>query len=284
MNAKKWMVRVAMAAICVLPGWVGDARAQGSAPARRAAAAPPSVPRQIEARQRQWLQAIVARDVAAAGLLLAADLTFVNDNGAILTRTEVLDRMKENRLTLDAIETKEVTVKPYGTAALWQGKVTFVRQGNSLAEARVTALWVRRAGTWRLATLTAVPMASSGQSVANFLLGSREMITDSGLKYEDLVEGTGESPRPGQTVVVHYTGTLENGKKFDSSLDRGRPFEFAIGQGRVIKGWDEGVMSMKVGGKRRLIIPPALGYGNRDLGVIPPNSTLIFEVELLELR
>lgn len=110
------------------------------------------------------------------------------------------------------------------------------------------------------------------------------MITDSGLKYEDLVEGTGESPRPGQTVVVHYTGTLENGKKFDSSLDRGRPFEFAIGQGRVIKGWDEGVMSMKVGGKRRLIIPPALGYGNRDLGVIPPNSTLIFEVELLELR
>ena len=273
-----------MVVICVLLGWAGDARAQGSAPTRRTAAAPPSVPRQVEARQRQWLQAIVARDVDAAGLLLAADLTFVNDNGAILTRAEVLDRMKENRLTLDAIETKEVTVKPYGTAALWQGKVTFVRQGNSLAEARVTALWVRRAGTWRLASLTVVPMASSGQSVANFLLGSREMITDSGLKYEDLVEGTGESPRPGQMVVVHYTGTLENGKKFDSSLDRGRPFEFAIGQGRVIKGWDEGVMSMKVGGKRRLIIPPALGYGNRDLGVIPPNSTLIFEVELLELK
>jgi len=284
LNEKKWMVWVAMAGICVLPGWAGDARAQGTAPTRRAAA-PPSVPRQVEARQRQWLQAIVARDAAAAGLLLAEDLTVVNFDGTILTRAGVLDRMKENRLTLDAIETKEVTVKPYGTAALWQGKVTFVRQGTPLAEARVTALWVRRAGSWRLANLTSVPLASSGQSVAtNFLLGSREMITDSGLKYEDLVEGTGESPRPGQMVVVHYTGTLENGKKFDSSLDRGRPFEFAIGQGRVIKGWDEGVMSMKVGGKRRLIIPPALGYGNRDLGVIPPNSTLIFEVELLELK
>jgi len=284
LNEKKWMVWVAMAGICVLPGWAGDARAQGSAPSRRAAAAPPSVPRQVEARQRQWLQAIVARDAAAAGLLLAEDLTVVNYDGTILTRAGVLDRMKENRLTLDAIETKEVTVKPYGTAALWQGKVTFVRQGTPLAEARVTALWVRRAGNWRLASLTSAPMGSAGQFATNFLLGSREMITDSGLKYEDLVEGTGESPRPGQMVVVHYTGTLEDGKKFDSSLDRGRPFEFAIGQGRVIKGWDEGVMSMKVGGKRRLIIPPALGYGNRDLGVIPPNSTLIFEVELLELK
>lgn len=283
MNAKKWMVRVAMAGICVLPGWAGDARAQGAAPTRRAAA-PPSIPRQVEARQRQWLQAIVARDAAAAGLLLAEDLTVVNYDGTVLTRAGVLERMKENRLTLDAIETKEATVKPYGTAAVWQGKVTFVRQGTPLAEARVTALWVRRAGSWRLASLTSVPLASSGLSSTNFLLGSREMITDSGLKYEDLVEGTGESPRAGQMVVVHYTGTLENGKKFDSSLDRGRPFEFAIGQGRVIKGWDEGVMSMKVGGKRRLIIPPSLGYGNRDLGVIPPNSTLIFEVELLELK
>lgn len=274
-----------MAGICLLLVSAGDAWAQGSAPSRRAtAAAPPSIPRQVEARQRQWFQAIVGRNVAAAGLLLAEDLTVVNYDGTILTRAQVLDRMKENRLTLDAIEAKEATVKPYGTAAVWQGKVAFVRQETSLAEARVTALWVRRAGNWRLASLTSVPMGSAGQFATNFLLGSREMITDSGLKYEDLVEGTGESPRPGQMVVVHYTGTLEDGKKFDSSLDRGRPFEFAIGQGRVIKGWDEGVMSMKVGGKRRLIIPPALGYGNRDLGVIPPNSTLIFEVELLELK
>ncbi len=110
--------------------------------------------------------------------------------------------------------------------------------------------------------------------------------TASGLKYVDLVEGTGPSPKPGQTVSVNYTGWLTSGKKFDSSFDRNQPFSFMIGQGQVIKGWDEGVMSMKVGGKRKLIIPPALAYGSRDVGngLIPANSTLIFEVELLGVR
>jgi peptidylprolyl isomerase len=105
--------------------------------------------------------------------------------------------------------------------------------------------------------------------------------TPSGLKYVDLVEGTGDSPKQGQTVTVHYTGTLETGKKFDSSRDRGQPFQFAIGVGQVIKGWDEGVGSMKVGGRRQLIIPPDLGYGARGIGPIPPNATLVFDVELL---
>ena len=109
-----------------------------------------------------------------------------------------------------------------------------------------------------------------------------ETKTASGLKYVDLKVGTGAQPTKGQTCVVHYTGWLENGKKFDSSVDRGQPFKFPIGQGRVIKGWDEGVSTMKVGGKRKLIIPPELGYGNRGAGdVIPPGATLIFEVELL---
>lgn len=106
--------------------------------------------------------------------------------------------------------------------------------------------------------------------------------TGSGLKYVDLQVGEGATPQKGQTVTVHYTGTLEDGTQFDSSRDRGRPFQFRIGVGQVIKGWDEGVGTMKVGGRRQLIIPPDLGYGSRGAGgVIPPNATLIFDVELL---
>jgi peptidylprolyl isomerase len=114
-------------------------------------------------------------------------------------------------------------------------------------------------------------------------------VSASGLSHEDGVVGQGASPRVGQTCVMHYTGWLwENGQKgakFDSSLDRGRPFSFSLGRGQVIKGWDEGVATMQVGGKRTLLIPPELGYGPRGAGgVIPPNATLLFEVELLEVR
>jgi peptidylprolyl isomerase len=111
-----------------------------------------------------------------------------------------------------------------------------------------------------------------------------EQTTSSGLKYTDEVVGTGDSPRKGENVTVHYTGRLTDGKKFDSSVDRGQPFAFTIGVGQVIRGWDEGVMSMKVGGKRRLVIPPDLGYGSRGAGsAIPPNAELIFDVELLKV-
>jgi len=107
----------------------------------------------------------------------------------------------------------------------------------------------------------------------------------SGLKYLDLQAGTGAVATPGQQATVHYTGWLTTGRKFDSSVDRREPFEFRLGAGEVIKGWDEGVAGMKVGGKRKLVIPPALGYGARGAGgVIPPNAELIFEVELLGLR
>ena len=117
----------------------------------------------------------------------------------------------------------------------------------------------------------------------------KPMTTASGLTITDSVVGKGASPKPGQTCVMHYTGWLfkdgVKGAKFDSSLDRGQPFEFAIGKGQVIGGWDEGVASMKVGGKRTLIIPPALGYGARGAGgVIPPNATLMFDVELLGVK
>ncbi|MER3434980.1 MAG: peptidylprolyl isomerase [Leptolyngbya sp. ERB_1_1] len=107
--------------------------------------------------------------------------------------------------------------------------------------------------------------------------------TASGLKYTDVVEGTGATPEAGQLVTVHYTGTLTDGTKFDSSRDRGQPFKFKIGVGQVIKGWDEGVGTMKVGGRRNLVIPPELGYGSRGIGPIPPNSTLLFDVELIKI-
>lgn len=113
--------------------------------------------------------------------------------------------------------------------------------------------------------------------------------TPSGLQYTDTVVGTGDQPKAGQTCVMHYTGWLyengQKGKKFDSSLDRGQPFPFKLGAGMVIRGWDEGVATMKIGGKRTLIIPPNLGYGARGAGgVIPPNATLMFDVELLGVK
>lgn len=123
---------------------------------------------------------------------------------------------------------------------------------------------------------TGAPSAVSGDPV----------VTKSGLKYWDLVVGTGLEAVRGKTVRVHYTGWLANGRKFDSSVDRGRPFEFRLGAGEVIRGWDDGVAGMKVGGKRQLNIKPSLGYGSRGAGngVIPPNATLIFDVELLAVR
>ena len=112
--------------------------------------------------------------------------------------------------------------------------------------------------------------------------------TGSGLQYLDLKEGTGATPEPGQTVQVHYNGWLDDfgdaGRKFDSSLDRGRPLSFAVGTGRVIKGWDEALLTMKVGGKRRVIIPPELGYGSKGIGPIPGGATLYFEMNLMAVK
>ena len=124
-----------------------------------------------------------------------------------------------------------------------------------------------------------------GMGNVAFADDSKAVTTSSGLQYVDVVVGDGREAVKGDLVVVHYTGTLTDGKKFDSSRDRNNPFSFPLGAGRVIKGWDEGVAGMKVGGTRKLTIPPELGYGARGAGgVIPPNATLIFDVELLEVR
>ncbi|WP_083992030.1 MULTISPECIES: FKBP-type peptidyl-prolyl cis-trans isomerase [Bradyrhizobium] len=139
------------------------------------------------------------------------------------------------------------------------------------------------------AGLAAAVSTSVAGETAMAQTAGKPMTTASGLQIIDSQVGTGASPKTGQTCVMHYTGWLyengQKGKKFDSSVDRNEPFEFPIGQGRVIKGWDEGVATMKVGGKRTLIIPPNLGYGARGAGgVIPPNATLMFDVELLGVK
>jgi peptidylprolyl isomerase len=149
-------------------------------------------------------------------------------------------------------------------------------------------IFTRSSALLALSLIAGGAIASTPLASATAQTG-KTMTTASGLKITDSKEGTGASPKTGQICVMHYTGWLyENGvkgKKFDSSVDRGQPFEFPIGTGRVIRGWDEGVATMKIGGKRTLIIPPALGYGaNGAGGVIPPNATLMFDVELLGVK
>ena len=149
---------------------------------------------------------------------------------------------------------------------------------------------VSRRGAMAMTLLAGIgAVATAGSITPASAQAGKTMTTASGMKVTDTTVGTGASPKRGQTCVMHYTGWLyvngAKGKKFDSSVDRGDPFEFPIGTGQVIKGWDEGVATMKVGGKRTLIIPPELGYGARGAGgVIPPNATLVFDVELLAVK
>jgi len=174
----------------------------------------------------------------------------------------------------------------------WQRRPPCAKHASGPKE-KVTGM--RRLAHVTTSTFAAIAMAFFGVTLAYLPItvsaqtAGKTMTTPSGLQIVDSKAGTGATPKPGQICVMHYTGWLyedgKKGKKFDSSVDRNEPFEFPVGQRKVIAGWDEGVASMKVGGKRTLIIPPALGYGVRGAGgVIPPNATLIFDVELLDVK
>ena len=165
---------------------------------------------------------------------------------------------------------------------------THTRGTGAAAQGRAQARHARQKRTRVIAAVIIVALLAGA---AAYLLvpglpgrAGAEVTTPSGLKYTDLVVGSGPSPRVGQTAVVHYTGTLTDGTKFDSSRDKGQPYSFALGTGAVIKGWDEGVATMKVGGRRQLVVPPVLGYGPVPRALIPANSTLVFDVELLDVK
>lgn len=228
--------------------------------------------------ERQFFEALTSQNLTDLNTLLTNDFQSTELDGSTFSKAELLNKLKEDAIRLAAPEEQKTRLA--GTTA--------VVTGQALCEqkpVRYTQVWLQRQGRWQLMSWQITPLTSIAYVAKRLAGGKKVNTTPSGLQYIDIVEGTGPSPQPGQQVRVHYTGTLENGKKFDSSVDRGEPFEFPIGIGRVIKGWDEGVMSMKVGGKRTLVIPSDLGYGARGAGgVIPPNATLIFEVELLGVK
>ena len=231
----------------------------------------PNPAAELKKAERDFFDALVSRDAAKLNLVLATDFREVDTDGTLIGKKDFLAYIGSTDFSFESITGRDFEVRVYGLTAVVNGISTYTRKGKTFPDMRHTGVWVKRLGRWQVV---------SWQSVALKVKGKR-MTTESGLQYEDLVEGKGASPATGRTVTVHYTGTFENGTKFDSSVDRGTPFQFQIGNGQVIRGWDEGVMTMKVGGKRKLIIPPHLGYGTRGVGPIPPNATLYFEVELL---
>jgi peptidylprolyl isomerase len=279
---RKRLLLIAVVMLAVPLIVTAQTKSKRPAPRKQTKQQPPSPDQALKLLETQWMEAFKNRDGAALDRILADDFIFTDDEGQVHNKTEYIKAatqlIKVESYTLDDVATRTAGATGVVTGK-WTGKVAIGGKDAS-GEFRFTDTFVKRLGRWQVLASQDTRIPKQG---AKAMIG--EVTTPSGLKYVDLVEGTGASPELGQSVTVHYTGTLEDGKKFDSSVDRGQPFVFQIGMGRVIKGWDEGVMTMKIGGKRKLIIPAALGYGARGAGgVIPPNATLIFEVELLGVK
>ena len=225
--------------------------------------------------EHQWMESFKNRDRDALNRILDDQFIFTDAEGQVFNKTQYIDAATRV-IKVESYSMDDMSIRIFGdtgvVAGRWTGKLV-IDGKDSKEDVRYTDTFVRRLGRWRVVASQDTKMPP------------QQITTPSGLKYIDLVIGTGESPKTGQMVTVHYTGTLENGSKVDSSLDRGQPLTFPIGMSRVIKGWDEGVMTMKIGGKRKLIIPPDLAYGARGRPpVVPPSSTLIFEIELLGVK
>lgn len=282
------MKRILSIALLALPllldaqSVLAQAKNKGASPGKVRGAQTAGPEAELKKLEREWFDAVVKGSPETLNRILADDFTALNDDGSFINKAQMTGMSQAGLVKLDEIKGEEFKLRLYGNTAVVTGRATFIRDEKPLGQSNYIEVWVKRPGaagrpSWQAVSWVSMPIKAS-------VLGAKAVTTESGLRYEDIVVGTGASPKSGQEVTVHYTGTLDTGTKFDSSLDRGQPFTFKIDVGQVIKGWDEGVMTMKVGGKRKLVIPPQLGYGARRMGPIPPNSILVFEVELLGVQ